>query len=285
MNATEILEQIRLVGLVPVIAIESADDAEPLARALIEGGLPCAEVTFRTAAAQESIRRIARSSPEMLLGAGTVLTVDQVKAAVDCGARYIVSPGLNPKVVEYCTGKGIAITPGVSSPTDVEAALGLGLDVVKFFPAEPAGGLPFLKALAGPYGKVRYIPTGGIDESNLLSYLKFPKVFACGGSWMVNQELISQKQFEKIRDLTSRAVQLMLGFSLPVKGEGGAVRVGSEWVVAGGGKQPAIGIGSHFPDRAAAHFQRLGYAVGIEKEGIRSVDLKIPGIEFRLTQK
>lgn len=284
MNATEILEQIRLVGLVPVIAIESADDAEPLARALIEGGLPCAEVTFRTAAAQESIRRIARSSPEMLLGAGTVLTVDQVKAAVDCGARYIVSPGLNPKVVEYCTGKGIAITPGVSSPTDVEAALGLGLDVVKFFPAEPAGGLPFLKALAGPYGKVRYIPTGGIDESNLLSYLKFPKVLACGGSWMVKQELISQKQFGKIRDLTARAVQLMLGFSLPAKGEGGAIRVGSEWVFTGGGSI-TIGIGSHFPDRAAAHFQRLGYAVGIEKEGVRSLDLKIPGVEFRLTQK
>ena len=285
MNATEILEQIRLIGLVPVIAIESAEDAEPLARALVEGGLPCAEVTFRTAAAQESIRRIARSMPGMLLGAGTVLSIDQVKLAVDCGARYIVSPGLNPKVVEYCVGKGIAVTPGISSPTDVEFALELGLSVVKFFPAEPAGGLTYLKSLAGPYGKVRYIPTGGIDESNLLSYLKFPKVFACGGSWMVKQDLIASKQFDRIRELTARAVQLMLGFALPEKGENGRVKVGSAWVSAGGGKTPSVGIGTHFPDRAAAQLQRLGYAVGEEKEGGRSVDLKVPGMDFRLMQK
>ncbi len=290
-----VLEQLQLAGLVPVIAIQDANDAEPLARALLEGGLPCAEVTFRTSAAQESIRRIAKAFPEMLLGAGTVLTVDQVKAALDCGARYIVSPGLNPKVVEYCLSRSVAVTPGVATPSDVEQALELGLEVVKFFPAEATGGLPYLKALSGPYGKVRFIPTGGIDESNLLPYLKFPKTLACGGSWMVKPELITAKQFDKIRDLTARAVQLMLGLTLekvalaakdvhdvsqlgkvlsdlllqPARKADSSLQVGTHFIVFKKEEdfpKHILLIGTHFPDRALFFLRTRGVE---KKEGGR----------------
>jgi 2-dehydro-3-deoxyphosphogluconate aldolase/(4S)-4-hydroxy-2-oxoglutarate aldolase len=209
-----VLEEIGLLGIVPVIAINNADDAEPLARALIDGGLPCAEVTFRTEAAKGAMTRIASVLPEMLMGAGTVLSIEQVKIAVDCGAKFIVSPGLNRKVVEYCLKYQIPVTPGVATPSEVEAALELGLEVVKFFPAEPSGGLEFLKAISAPYKNVRFIPTGGIDESNLLSYLMFPKVIACGGSWMVKTDLISGKRFDEIKKLTAQAVGRVLGFEL-----------------------------------------------------------------------
>ena len=191
----DVLRQVELLGIVPVIAIESASDAEPLAKALYDGGLPCAEVTFRTKAAQEAMTRIAKAFPDLLLGAGTVLTIEQVKTAVDCGAKFIVSPGLNRTVVEYCVAKGIPVTPGVATPSEVEVALELGLEVVKFFPAEATGGLPYLKAISAPYKSLRFIPTGGVDEKNLLSYLKFPKVLACGGSWMVKADLINAKRF------------------------------------------------------------------------------------------
>ncbi len=204
----KILEQVSSAGIIPVIAIDNAQDAEPLASALIEGGLPCAEVTFRTAAAKESIARIAKAFPAMHLGAGTVLTVDQVKAAIDSGAKYIVSPGINPKTVEYCVSQNIPVTPGIATPTEIEMALELGLDVVKFFPAEPLGGILYLKAISAPYKGLKFIPTGGIDESNLLSYLKLPNVIACGGSWMVKAELINGKQFGEIKRLTEQAVKL-----------------------------------------------------------------------------
>ncbi len=202
-----ILQQIGACRLVPVIALHDAAQAAPLGEALVAGGLPCAEVTFRTAAAAESIRIMAENT-DLLVGAGTVLTIDQVKQAVDSGAKFMVSPGFNPKVVGYCVDHDIPITPGTSNPTDIEMALEFGLDVVKFFPAEAFGGLKTLKAISAPYSAVRFIPTGGISESNLQSYLAFPKVLACGGSWMVPNALISDGRFEEVAGLVSRAVTL-----------------------------------------------------------------------------
>jgi 2-dehydro-3-deoxyphosphogluconate aldolase/(4S)-4-hydroxy-2-oxoglutarate aldolase len=203
-----ILKEIESYGIVPVIVIDDADNAVPLSEALIEGGLPVAEVTFRTTAARESIERIVKTFPEMLIGAGTVLSIDQVKSAVDAGAKYIISPGLNPKVVEYCVLNYIPITPGIATPSEIERALEFGLDVVKYFPAEALGGLNYLKAISAPYGKLRFIPTGGIDEKNLLSYLQFSKVLACGGSWMVKNDLISNKKFAEIKNLSAAALSI-----------------------------------------------------------------------------
>ena len=202
-----ILVKIGELKIVPVVAIQDASDAQALGDALLEGRLPCAEITFRTAAAQEAIR-IMSGNKEILVGAGTVLKVDQVKAAVDAGARFIVSPGFNPKVVGYCVENNIPITPGISNPTDIEMALDFELDVVKFFPAEAFGGLKTLKAISAPYGMMRFIPTGGINANNLLDYLSFSKVLACGGSWMVKSDDISNGDFAKIATLTSEAVKL-----------------------------------------------------------------------------
>lgn len=210
----EILKEISRMGIVPVIALDDAKDAKPLAQALCEGGLPCAEVTFRTAAAEESIRIMAQEFPEMLVGAGTVLTTEQVDRAVAAGAKFIVSPGLNPKVVKYCVDKNIPITPGTSSPTDIEQAIELGLEVVKFFPAEASGGLAKIKAMAAPYVNMKFMPTGGINAKNLIDYLNFPKIIACGGSWMVSKDMITAGEFDKIRDMTKEAVTAMLGFEL-----------------------------------------------------------------------
>ncbi len=210
----EVLQKIQKIGIVPVVVLDDAKDAEPLAKALCEGGLPCAEVTFRTAAAEESIKIMTDKYPEMLVGAGTVLTTEQVDRAVNAGAKFIVSPGLNPKVVKYCVDKGIPVTPGTSNPSDVEQAIELGLDVVKFFPAEAAGGLNMIKSMAGPYVNMKFMPTGGISAKNLREYLDFPKILACGGSWMVKGDLVKAGDFDKIRDLTREAVQTMLGFEL-----------------------------------------------------------------------
>lgn len=209
-----VFETLTKIGLVPVVQIDRAESAIKLADALIAGGLPCAEITFRTDAAEESIRLIAEARPEMVLGAGTVLSVDQVKRAVNAGASFIVSPGLNPEVVSYCTENNIPVLPGVANAGDIEAALGLGLTKVKFFPAEAAGGLKYLKALAAPYGMMQFMPTGGINAENLNEYLAFNKVFACGGSWMVGAQLISSGNFEEIARLTKRAVLTMHGFKL-----------------------------------------------------------------------
>lgn len=209
-----VLEQIQKIGIVPVVVLDDAKDAAPLAQALCEGGLPCAEVTFRTAAAEESIRIIAEKFPQMLVGAGTVLTTEQVDRAVAAGAKFIVSPGLNPEVVRYCVSKNIPITPGTANPSDVEVAISLGLDVVKFFPAEAAGGINMIKSMAGPYTNMKFMPTGGINAKNLNSYLAFNKIIACGGSWMVNKELVKEGNFEEIKRLTREAVMTMLGFEL-----------------------------------------------------------------------
>ncbi len=212
MNA--VLEQISKIGIVPVVKIDRAEDALPLAKALCAGGLPCAEVTFRTAAAAEAIRIMTENFPDMCVGAGTVLDAGQVDAAVAAGAKFIVSPGLNPRTVKYCIEKNVPITPGTSSPSDIEQAIELGLDVVKFFPAEQSGGLAKIKAMAAPYVNMKFMPTGGINARNLTSYLDFNKIIACGGSWMVPGDLINAGEWDKIEQLTREAVQTMLGFEL-----------------------------------------------------------------------
>lgn len=209
-----ILEQIQKIGIVPVVVINDEKDAVPLAKALCAGGLPCAEVTFRTAAAAGAIKAMTESFPNMCVGAGTVLNAEQVDAAVAAGAKFIVSPGLNPNTVKYCIEKNVPITPGTSSPSDIEAAIELGLDVVKFFPAEQSGGLAKIKAMAAPYVNMKFMPTGGINAKNITSYLDFPKIIACGGSWMVPGDLISAGEWDKIEQLTREAVQTMLGFEL-----------------------------------------------------------------------
>lgn len=210
----DILKKIGEIGIVPVVAIQNADDAVPLAEALIGGGLPIAEITFRTSAAEQSIKNISARFPDMLVGAGTVLSVEQVKAAVEAGASFIVSPGFNPDVVGYCVDNGIAITPGCSNPSDIEKALGFNLDVVKFFPAEAFGGIKTLKAISAPYGTMKFIPTGGINPENMNSYLQFEKVLAVGGSWMVKSDLIKEGRFDEIARLSREAVNAMLGFEL-----------------------------------------------------------------------
>jgi 2-dehydro-3-deoxyphosphogluconate aldolase / (4S)-4-hydroxy-2-oxoglutarate aldolase len=201
------LLKLQKTRIVPVLALPSVADAAPVAQALVEGGLPCAEITFRTDAAVDAIKVMAKRG-DMQVGAGTVLKVDQVKAAVDAGATFIVSPGINPKVVKYCVDHDIPITPGTANPTDIEVALDHGLEVVKFFPAETLGGLETLKAFSAPYNMMKFIPTGGISAKNLLDYLKFPKVIACGGTWMVKAELISEKKFDQIATLCREAVKL-----------------------------------------------------------------------------
>ncbi len=207
MNA--VLEQIGKTGIVPVVVLNDSGDAEPLARALCEGGLPCAEVTFRTEAAEESIRIMTEKFPEMLVGAGTVLTTEQVDRAVAAGARFIVSPGLNPRVVKHCLEKNIPVTPGTQTPSEMEQAMELGLDVVKFFPAEPAGGIKMIKAVAAPYTTLKFMPTGGININNVEEYLKYDRILACGGSWMVKGDLIDAGKFDEIRQMTKDAAEMV----------------------------------------------------------------------------
>ncbi len=210
----DVLKELYQIGIVPVIKIEDVEDSVPLAQALCDGGIPCAEVTFRTAHAAEAIRRMTEAFPDMLVGAGTVLTTEQVDRAWAAGAKFMVSPGLNPKVVAYCVEKNIPIVPGCSSPSNIEQALELGLDVVKFFPAEQVGGIAMIKAMAAPYTNVRFIPTGGINATNLNNYLSFPKVLACGGSWMVPGDALKAKDFAKIKSLAQEAMEQMLGLEL-----------------------------------------------------------------------
>ncbi len=284
----EMLSKIQKMGIIPVIKLDDAKDAYPLAKALVEGGLPCAEITFRTAAAEESIRIMREAYPQMLIGAGTVLTTEQVDKAIAAGATFIVSPGLNPKVVRYCVEKNIPITPGCANPSDIEAAIELGLDVVKFFPAEAAGGLAMIKAMAAPYVNMKFMPTGGINEKNLNTYLDFPKIIACGGSWMVSDELVKTGQFDKITELTRQAVSQMLGFELRHvginmqneteadgvadlfgKAFGFTKNVGSSSIFAGTaievmkepylGKMGHIAIMTNYIDRAIFHLEARGF--------------------------
>jgi 2-dehydro-3-deoxyphosphogluconate aldolase/(4S)-4-hydroxy-2-oxoglutarate aldolase len=200
------VERLAALRLVPVIVIDDPSDAAPLAAALAKGGLPAAEVTFRTPRAAEALRVIRQTHPGVLAGAGTVLSPRQAREALDGGAEFIVSPGFNPRVVDYCLEHEVPIIPGVCTPTEAEMALERGLEVLKFFPAEPMGGLPFLKAISGPYPMLRFLPTGGVSERNVGDYLSFPKVLACGGSWMAPRDWIREKRFERIRTETERAV-------------------------------------------------------------------------------
>lgn len=205
----ETLKKLGEYGIVPVVVLNDSKDAAPLADALCEGGLACAEVTFRTEAAAESIKIMSENHPEMMVGAGTVLTVEQVDEAVAAGAKFIVSPGLNPEVVKYCLDKEIPITPGVVTPSEMEQAIELGLNLVKFFPAEPSGGLAMIKAVAAPYTMLKFMPTGGINPNNVKEYLKDDKIFACGGSWMVKGNLVDEGNFDEIKRLTKEAVEIV----------------------------------------------------------------------------
>jgi 2-dehydro-3-deoxyphosphogluconate aldolase/(4S)-4-hydroxy-2-oxoglutarate aldolase len=205
MKTDEIVQQLEALRVFPVVVIHDAGQAKALAGALMQGGLPCAEVTFRTAAAADALRAMA-GIPGLLRGAGTILTVDQAKQAVDSGAQFLVSPGFNPKVVTYCVSQQIPIFPGVATPTEIEMALDHGLTVVKFFPAEAFGGVKTLKAVAAPYGMTRFIPTGGITAKNLADYLAMPQVLACGASWMVESTLIESGNFTEITRRTREAV-------------------------------------------------------------------------------
>lgn len=285
----KMIKELYEIGLIPVIKIEDPADAVPLAKALIDGGLPAAEITFRTKCAAEAIRNITKTYPEMLVGAGTVLTTEQVDAAIAAGSKFLVSPGLNPKVTAYALSKGVAMLPGCSNPSDIEAALELGLTTVKFFPAEAAGGLKMLKAMAAPYGQLTFMPTGGINADNLLDYLKFNKIIACGGSFMVKDDLVKEKKWDEITALTKNAVKTMLGLEfvhMGINGEnaeeatksarlfemmfGLPVREGSKSLFAGDafefmkqkgpGTHGHIAIRTNFVDRAMAYFKRMGFA-------------------------
>ena len=284
----QMIKELYSIGLIPVIKIEDPSDAVPLAKALIDGGLPAAEITFRTACAAEAIKNITEAYPEMLVGAGTVLTCEQVDAAIAAGSKFLVSPGLNPKVTSYCLSKGVPMLPGCSNPSDIEAALELGLKTVKFFPAEAAGGLKMLKAMAAPYGQLTFMPTGGINADNLLDYLKFNKIVACGGSFMVRDDLIRDKKWDEITALTRNAVKAMLGlefthmginndnaeeamrsaklfelmFGLPTRTTSKSVFAGDAFEFMNGrgpGRCGHIGIRTNFVDRAIAYFTRLGF--------------------------
>ena len=204
----KILDELCGYHIIPVVVLNRSEDAKPLAKALCEGGLKCAEVTFRTEAAQESIRIMANEYPDMMVGAGTVLNIEQVDSAVMAGAKFIVSPGFDPEIVDYCIKKDIPVVPGCMTPSEVAQGVKRGLEVLKFFPAEQAGGIAMIKAMSAPYTSVRFMPTGGINAKNLEQYLSFGKIAACGGSWMVKADLIDAGDFDKIRELTKEAVDL-----------------------------------------------------------------------------
>ena len=317
----EFLEKLSLAGLVPVIAINDAEDAVPLCKALAEGGLPVAEITFRTAAAEESIRRVHEALPNVLLCAGTVLTTDQVDRAVAAGAAAIVSPGLNPEVVKYCLSKNIPVCPGTSNPSDIEVALSLGLKAVKVFPAEAIGGLKLIKSMAAPYVDMKFMPTGGINENNMLDYLAFGKILCCGGSWMVPGDAVAAKDWDRITALTRSAVDKMLGFEVrhigincenaeesletakkiaalmgwPVKEGNSSNFVGTGYELMkkiGRGKNGHIAIGTNSVARAKWHLEQRGFKFiedsAVEKNGKLTaiyVEGEIGGFAFHLVQK
>ena len=317
----DMIKQLSLAGLVPVIAVNDAQDAIPLCKALSDGGLPVAEITFRTSAAEEAIRLVHEQLPDVILGAGTVLTCEQVDSAIAAGATYIVSPGLNPDVVKHCIEKGIPVVPGCGNPSDIEVALSLGLKTVKFFPAEALGGLKLIKAIAAPYVDVTFMPTGGVNEKNLLDYLSFGKILCCGGSWMVPKDAVAVKDWAKIRELTASAVKLMLGFELAhigvnCDGEEDAIRtaeafcklfgwpvkVGNSSVFSGTavevmkkngrGQKGHIAIRTNFLARGRAYLERQGFqfdeASLVVKDGKQiAIYLKdeIAGFAVHLVQK
>jgi 2-dehydro-3-deoxyphosphogluconate aldolase/(4S)-4-hydroxy-2-oxoglutarate aldolase len=196
------------IKVVPVMAVKDASKAVKLAQVLVENGLPCAEVTFRTDQAAQAIRNMRDAFPEMLIGAGTVLTSKQVDQAVDAGVDFVVSPGFNPTTVKYCQEKGIVIIPGVNNPSLVEQAMEMGLTTLKFFPAEPSGGVSMLKALSAVY-PIQFMPTGGVNPNNINDYLSIPSVVACGGTWMIPNELIDNNEWDKLGKLVAAVAQII----------------------------------------------------------------------------
>lgn len=209
MNQTILLPELEARKLVPVVKLDRVEDAKPLGEALCKGGLPVAEVTFRTDAAEESIRIMKKEFPDMTVGAGTVVNVEQAKRALDAGASFIVSPGMNEKVIEFAIGSNLPIFPGACTPSEIMQAISYGLEVVKFFPAKQYGGLDTIKALAAPFPTMRFMPTGGINAGNIREFLSFSKIIACGGSWMVKDALITEGKFDEIVKLTAEAVSLI----------------------------------------------------------------------------
>lgn len=205
----DIFDKLGEVGIVPVIALDDAKDAIPLGEALQKGGLPCAEITFRTAAAEEAIRLMTKAFPDMMIGAGTVLTTEQVDRAVAAGAQFIVAPGCNPRIVRYCVERNIPMAPGVATASEIEQALECGVKKMKFFPAEANGGLPMIKALAAPYVGVTFMPTGGLNKDNVKEYLSYDRIFACGGTWMVKKNLISEGRFDEIEQMAKEAAEIV----------------------------------------------------------------------------
>lgn len=206
----DVLKRLAECGIVPVVVLENADDAVPAAKAMLSGGIDVMEITFRTAAAADSIRKVADEVPDMLVGAGTVITLDQCKLAVECGAKFIVAPGYDEEVVSWCCENGIPVTPGCVTPTEIMAALKHGLKVLKFFPANVYGGLTAVKALAGPFGGVKFIPTGGVNAANLAEFLSSPHIHAVGGSWICPKADIAAHNWEKITALCAESRKIKL---------------------------------------------------------------------------
>jgi 2-dehydro-3-deoxyphosphogluconate aldolase/(4S)-4-hydroxy-2-oxoglutarate aldolase len=317
----DVLNRLGEIGIVPVVKIEKPSDAAALGRALIAGDLPVVEITFRTAAAEESIRILCREVLEILVGAGTVLTTDQVDRAVAAGARFIVSPGFNPKVVDHCLERGIPVAPGISSASEIEMGLERGLSVLKFFPAGASGGLEFLKAISAPFSGVQFMPTGGIDPGNLRDYLSFNRVHAVGGTWIAREAAIATGSFDEITRLAREAVQMSLGFELAhlgINGSGGneamagaetmarlfsfPVKDGSSSTFAGAGfefmKSPFLGSRGHIAistlsiARATSWLSRRGVSVrketAKEKDGRMIavyLDIEVSGFAIHLLQK
>ncbi|NLG25248.1 MAG: bifunctional 4-hydroxy-2-oxoglutarate aldolase/2-dehydro-3-deoxy-phosphogluconate aldolase [Clostridiales bacterium] len=293
----DLYQKIGALGIVPVLKLNAADRAVPTCRALARGGLPAAEITFRTAAAAESIRRVAAELPEVLVGAGTVLTTEQADQAIAAGAKFIVTPGFNEAVVRRCVDAGVPVIPGCPTTSDIERALSLGITNVKFFPAETMGGAAAIKAISAPYSMVRFMPTGGVTETNLNQYLALPSVLACGGSWMAKDEMIDSGDWDKIEALTRAAVQKMLGFDLihvglnagtaeealsvarafsalfgwPVKDGNSSAFAGTQVEVmkAGGrGKYGHLAVGCNSVARGRAYLEGLGFAFAPETEKV-----------------
>jgi len=289
MTNEEVRKRLYGIGVIPAIVLNDVKDAAPLAEALCKGGLPAAEVTYRTDCAHDAMIEMKKARPDLLVGAGTVLTTEQVDSALDAGAEFIVSPGLNPDVVKYAQSKGVVVIPGTSCASDIERAIALGLDTVKFFPAEALGGMKSIKALSGPYPKMKFMPTGGVNAANMNEYLKDPRIFAVGGTWMVKSDLIKEGKFDEIEKLTREAVLNMLGIRIKHIGVNvekeeaaetadkfaalfqGAVRqtskgyFGSDWieVMAGGGPgtHGHIAMGVNSTERALAYFRAMGFEI------------------------
>ena len=318
---TELLNRIHDIGIVPVIAIDDADKAVDLARALVKGGLPVAEVTFRTEAAEEAIRATVREVPTMIVGAGTVLTKEQADRAIDAGVNFIVSPGFNPVITKYVLDRGVCMLPGTATAGEMEQAMMMGLDVVKFFPAEQNGGVAKLKALAGPYKTLKWMPTGGVNTDNLTDYLSFPQVLACGGTWMVKKDLIEAGKWDEITDICKKAVKNMLGleiahiginseneqeaektakllctlFDLDLKPGNSSIFAGKEFEIMksrGRGSHGHIAVATWNVDRAIYHLSRAGVSFDestrtSDDKGTKFIylDGEIGGFAIHLTRK